>query len=69
MDLETWLLRPADQRRAACEAVGINLSREVIVMCAAGISASVGYGALKELSAGKLSLYDGSWAEYSKKDA
>ena len=66
IDPNTWLLRSGTDRRKEIESLGISLEKEVCVMGLSGIAASAGYGALKDLSSGRLTIYDGSWAEFSK---
>lgn len=46
---------------------GVDLSKDITLSCQGGVAATVVYGSLKDIAKGKLAVYDGSWAEYSKK--
>ena len=66
VDMETKTLKSAEEMKAAYEAAGINITKDITVSCAGVIAATVLYGSLKDIATGKLAVYDGSWAEYSK---
>lgn len=66
VDGESKTLKSQDERRAVYQAAGIDLQKDIVVSCTGGITASVLYGSLKDITTGKLALYDGSWAEFSK---
>lgn len=44
--------------------MGIDLSRDIAVTCQIGVTACLVYGGLKDISTGKLSMYDGSWSQF-----
>jgi len=61
-------MKSAEEIRQIYEAAGIDLSQPVVFSCNSGIKASVGYNAALHAGAtGKMSLYDGSWSEWSTK--
>ena len=47
---------------------GIVFSNYIITTCGSGVTAAVLYLALDEIGCSKISLYDGSWAEWGKVD-
>ena len=47
---------------------GIVFSNYIITTCGSGVTAAVLYLALNEIGCSKISLYDGSWAEWGKID-
>ena len=47
---------------------GIAFSNYIITTCGSGVTAAVLYLALDEIGCSKISLYDGSWAEWGKID-
>ena len=47
---------------------GIVFSNYIITTCGSGVTAAVLYLALDEIGCSKISLYDGSWAEWGKID-
>ena len=59
-------MKSAEERKACFEAAGIDLEKDITLSCMGGVAATVVYGSLKDIAKGKLSVYDGSWAEYSK---
>jgi len=66
----TWTdktLKTADERRAVFEKHGVDLSKEIVLHCQTGVTASVAFTALKDIVGGKLRLYDGSYSEYSQR--
>jgi len=48
-------------------AKGIDTSKPIIAHCMSGMSATYPYAALKHAGVEKVSVYDGSWSEYSAK--
>ena len=65
-DTETRVLSGEESRKKTFEEAGIDLSKDIAISCSGGITASVMYGSLRDIATGKVSIYDGSWAEYSK---
>lgn len=59
-------LLPKEQRVEIFKKAGVDLSKDIAVSCNSGITASVVYASLRDIAQGKVSLYDGSWSEYSK---
>ena len=50
------------------EGAGIDLAKPMTFTCGGGVMATVGLSAAQKVGAtGKVSVYDGSWAEYSQK--
>ncbi len=47
---------------------GFNFNNYIITTCGSGVTAAVLYLALDEIGCSKISLYDGSWAEWGKID-
>ena len=47
---------------------GVVLNNYIITTCGSGVTAAVLYLALDEIGCSKISLYDGSWAEWGKID-
>ena len=66
VDMNTKTFKSAEERKAAFEAAGVDLSKDITLTCMSGIAATVLYGALKDISTGNLSVYDGSWSEFSQ---
>ena len=64
LDANKQLKSQAD-RKAEFEGAGIDLSKDIACTCMAGVAAAVLYGGLKDIATGKLSMYDGSWAQFS----
>lgn len=62
MNMETKELKDQQERKAAFEGAGVDLSKDIAVSCMAGVAATVLYGGLKDISTGNLSMYDGSWS-------
>ena len=59
-------LKPVDVRKAAFESAGVDLSKNITLSCNTGVQASAVWCALRDLATGSVSVYDGSWSEYSK---
>jgi thiosulfate/3-mercaptopyruvate sulfurtransferase len=64
--METKELKSAEDRKAAFEGAGIDLSKPITTSCQGGVAAAVVFASLNDISSGQLSVYDGSWAEYSR---
>ncbi len=43
----------------------VNLLKPIILSCGSGVTATIGYVALESIGAKSISVYDGSWAEFS----
>ena len=63
--MQTKMLLTQEERRAAFDKAGVDLSTDITLSCAGGIACTAVYGALKDIATGRLAVYDGSWAEYS----
>jgi len=50
--------------RAVFEAAGVDLSKPVITTCGSGVTAAILFLALERIGVSRVSLYDGSWAEW-----
>jgi thiosulfate/3-mercaptopyruvate sulfurtransferase len=67
---EAGQMRSPEELRTVLTDRGIDLSKPVITSCGSGITASTLALALQLAGAGKVTLYDGSWAEWgSRPDA
>jgi len=64
--METRLLKDKEERLNLFTEAGIDLTQDIAISCSGGITASVVYGSLKDIATGNVSLFDGSWSEYSK---
>ena len=60
-------MRSAEELQAIFDAKGVDLSKPVTTTCGSGVTAAMVSLALELAGAQKLSLYDGSWAEYAGK--
>lgn len=58
---------PTDEIKKKFTEKGVDLNKDIVFTCRSGIQATVAYFAAKEATNTKLSVYDGSWSEYSKK--
>ena len=65
MDSKT--LKSKEERATAASEGGLDLDKDIVVSCQAGVAAACLFGALSDIHKGKLAMYDGSYAEYSKK--
>lgn len=63
--VENGRLRPVEELKAIFAAKGIQLNRPITTTCGSGVTAAVVALALELSGAPKVSLYDGSWAEYA----
>lgn len=66
MNMNTKIMKTFEERKAVYTEAGIDLSKDITVSCKGGIAATVAFASLKEIAEGKVAVYDGSWAEYSK---
>jgi len=58
-------LKSAEERKAAFEAAGIDITKNITLSWQGGVAATVAYGALRDIASGKLSVYDGAWSQFS----
>ncbi len=58
-------LKPASELRAAFEGAGVDVEKPVITTCGSGVTACVLALGLAVLGNEYVSVYDGSWAEWS----
>jgi thiosulfate/3-mercaptopyruvate sulfurtransferase len=61
-------LRPLAELRSAYERAGVDLAKPIITTCGSGVTAALDAFALALLGHTKVSLYDGSWAEWGDSD-
>mmetsp|Transcript_18700 Transcript_18700/g.28649 ORF Transcript_18700/g.28649 Transcript_18700/m.28649 type:complete len:228 (-) Transcript_18700:8-691(-) len=66
LKMDTKTLKPAEERKAAFMGHGVDLKKNIVLSCQGGIASAVLYESLKDICEGQVSVYDGSWAEYSK---
>ena len=65
---EDGTLKNKDELKSIFEGAGVDLTKPMSFTCGGGIMATVGLSAAQKAGAtGKVSVYDGSWAEYSQK--
>jgi thiosulfate/3-mercaptopyruvate sulfurtransferase len=64
--VEDGRLKPASELREIFTAAGVDLDQPITTTCGSGVTAAVVYLGLELAGADKLSLYDGSWAEYAQ---
>ena len=64
--MDSKLLKSAEERKAAFEAAGIDLSKPIATSCMGGVAATVLFASLQDICPVETSVYDGSWAQYSK---
>jgi thiosulfate/3-mercaptopyruvate sulfurtransferase len=62
---DTGELKSADELKKIFE--GVKVDEDVICMCGSGVTACCLYFAMEQIGYKKLSVYDGSWAEYVSK--
>ena len=67
VNMENKTMKSAEDRTAAASESGIDLTKPIVVSCQGGIAATCLFGALSDIHKSDLALYDGSFAEYSKK--
>ena len=63
---EDGTLKDDVELRAAFEAAGVDLSRQIITTCGSGVTAAILTLALARLGHTRNALYDGSWAEWGR---
>jgi thiosulfate/3-mercaptopyruvate sulfurtransferase len=59
------LLLPADELAARARAAGAEPDDRVVLYCGGGVSAAFAFGALRSAGYRNLTVYDGSWSEWS----
>jgi len=64
---EAGRLKPAEKLRELFSAKGVDLEKPVTTSCGSGVTAAVIALSLEIAGAKKVSLYDGSWAEYAQR--
>jgi thiosulfate/3-mercaptopyruvate sulfurtransferase len=64
--LEDGRLRPTEQLRQIFTAKGVDMKQPVTTTCGSGVTAAVIALGLEIAGANRISLYDGSWAEYAQ---
>lgn len=64
VDPATGTLKPTGELRSLFDAAGVDPSSPVITSCGSGITATVLAFALHQVGHSKVSVYDGSWAEW-----
>ena len=65
LNMDTKELKSAQDRKAAFEAAGVDLSKPISLSCQGGVAATVVFASLQDISTAPLSVYDGSWSQYS----
>ncbi len=61
---EDGTMKSAPDLRTVFEAAGVDLEKPVITTCGSGVTAAILYLALERMGHLRVSLYDGSWAEW-----
>lgn len=64
--MQTKAIFTPEERRQVFEKAGIDLSKDITLSCAGGITCTTLYGGLKDIHTGRLAMYDGCRAEFSK---
>jgi thiosulfate/3-mercaptopyruvate sulfurtransferase len=65
---EDGTLKPKDALKALLAARGIDLAKPAVTTCGSGITAAIEMLALTVAGSEKVSLYDGSWAEWGARN-
>jgi thiosulfate/3-mercaptopyruvate sulfurtransferase len=65
--VEDGRLKPAERLREIFAAKGVKLHESITTSCGSGVTAAVVALGLEIAGADKVSLYDGSWAEYASR--
>lgn len=58
-------MKSKEDRLAAMKAAGVDPTKDIVVSCSGGLASSSLYFGLKDITEGKLAMYDGSYSEYS----
>ena len=61
-------LKSAEERRQIFLLGGVDLSRDIIMTCQSGVTATVGFASIKDITKASVRMYDGSWGEYYLKN-
>lgn len=61
-------MKPPAELRAVFEGAGVDLAKPAITTCGSGVTAAILYLALERIGQSRISLYDGSWAEWGSYD-
>lgn len=61
---EDGTLKSPDECQAVFEAAGVDLAKPIITTCGSGVTAAILFLALERMGTDRVSLYDGSWAEW-----
>lgn len=61
-------MKPKEDLRNIISQKGLDPHKETVTYCHGGVTACIGWTALKDIGFENVRLYDGSWAEYSSKD-
>ena len=61
-------MKTPEEMRAVFEAAGVDLKKPVITTCGSGVTAAILFLALERMGHDRVSLYDGSWAEWGMYD-
>ncbi len=64
--VEDGRLKPAEQLRQIFTARGVDMKQPITTTCGSGVTAAVIALGLEIAGANRVSLYDGSWAEYAQ---
>ncbi|TCS64107.1 3-mercaptopyruvate sulfurtransferase [Varunaivibrio sulfuroxidans] len=61
---QNFTFRSADEIKAACDEIGLDLGKPIVSTCGSGVTAAVNAFALYLLGHDQVAVYDGSWAEW-----
>lgn len=65
---EDGTMKSPGDLKAVFEDAGVDLSKPAITTCGSGVTAAILYLALERIGHDRVSLYDGSWAEWGMYD-